>query len=60
MKDLGAVLLAAKEILNIQLTMGEFTFSFWGILLWLIVATAVVWMILKWMKYGLFQPVAPI
>ena len=48
MKDLGAVLLAAKEILNIQLTMGEFTFSFWGILLWLIVATAVVWMILKW------------
>jgi len=28
--------------------MGEFTFSFWDILLWLIVATVVVWMILKW------------
>ncbi len=48
MRDLGAVLLAAKEVLSIQLTMGEFTFSFWDILLWLIVATIVVWLILIW------------
>jgi len=48
MSDLGSVLFAAKDILSIQLTLGEFTFSFWSILLWLIVATVVVWMILKW------------
>lgn len=48
MKDLGAVLLAAKEVLSIQLTMGEFTFSFWDVFLWLIVATITVWLVLKW------------
>lgn len=48
MSDLGAVLLAAKDVLSIQLTMGEFSFSFWDILLWLIVATIVVWLLLKW------------
>lgn len=48
MNDLGAVLLSAKEILSIQLTMGELTFSFWDIFLWLIVATIVVWLVLKW------------
>ena len=48
MSDLGAVLLAAKDVLSIQLTMGEFTFSFWDIFLWLVVATIVVWLILKW------------
>lgn len=48
MSDLGAVLLSAKDILSIQLTMGDLTFSFWDIILWLIVATVVVWLILKW------------
>lgn len=50
MKDLGAVLLAARDVLSVQLTMGDLTFSFWDIILWLIVATVVVWLILIWSK----------
>ena len=48
MSDLGAALLAAKDVLSIPLTMGDLTFSFWDIFLWLVVATVVVWLVLKW------------
>lgn len=48
MSDLGAALLSAKDVLSIPLTMGDLTFSFWDIILWLIVASVVVWLVLKW------------
>ena len=48
MQDFGAALFAAKEILSIELTLGDLTFSFWQIFLWSIVATIVVILVIKW------------
>ena len=48
MQDFGAALMAAKEILSIELTLGDLTFSFWQIFLWSIVATIVVILVIKW------------
>ena len=50
MKDLGAALLAAREVLGVELTLGDLTFSFWDILLWSIVATIVVILVIKWVS----------
>ena len=48
MQGLGAALKAAKDVLSVQLTLGELTFSFWQIFLWSIVATIVVILVIKW------------
>ena len=48
MKEFGAVLLSVVQIFDIPLTIDGFTFSFWQIFLWAIVAGVVLWLILKW------------
>lgn len=48
MKEFGAVLLSVLQIFDIQFTIDGITFSFWQIFLWMIVAGAVVWLLLKW------------
>ncbi len=48
MNDLGAVLSSTLELLKMPLTLGSLTFSFWQIILWLIVAGAVIYLIVKW------------
>lgn len=50
MQGLGAALKAAKDVLSVQLTLGELTFSFWQIFLWTIVAGAVVYIVVKWVS----------
>lgn len=42
------ILLAAMELMQIPLTLGDFTFSFWQIFLFGIVAGAIIYLILKW------------
>lgn len=48
MKDFGLALQAGMKLLQTKLTFEELTFSFWDILLWLIVAGAVVFVVVKW------------
>ena len=48
MEGLGQVLLSCLELFQIELSLDGFTFSLWQIFLWLIVAGAVVYLIVKW------------
>lgn len=48
MAGLGSVLLACLQFLQTEFTIDGMTFSFWQIILWSMVAGAVVWMIIKW------------
>ncbi len=48
MSDLGAVLSSTLGILQMEFSFGGFSFSFWEIILWLIVASAVIYLVVKW------------
>lgn len=48
MQSLGEVLLSALQIFQIEFTIDGLTFSLWGVFLWLIVAGAVIYLIMKW------------
>ena len=48
MEGLGQVLLSCLELFQIEWSLDGFTFSLWQIFLWLIVAGAVVYLIVKW------------
>lgn len=48
MSDLGAVLSSTLSMLQMEFTLGSLTFSFWQIILWLIVAGAVIYLVVKW------------
>ena len=48
MNDLGAVLSSVLGILQMEFSLNGLTFSFWQIILWLIVAGAVIYLIAKW------------
>ena len=49
MKDFGSVLLACKEFMEIELTFDGFSFSFWQLFLWGIVATVVAILVFTWL-----------
>ena len=46
MNELGSVLLAVVSVLQMEFTLYDLTFSFWQLLLFLIVASAVIYLIL--------------
>ena len=48
MEGLGQVLLSCLKLLQIEFTLDGLTFSLWQVFLWLIVAGAVSYLILKW------------
>ncbi len=48
MTELASVLSAVLGIFQIEFTVSGFTFSFWQIFLFLIVAGAVVFLVCKW------------
>lgn len=48
MMELASVLSAVLGIFQIEFTVSGFTFSFWQIFLFLIVAGAVVFLVCKW------------
>lgn len=48
MEGLGQVLLSCLELFQIEFTLDGLTFSLWQVFLWLIVAGAVLYLILKW------------
>ena len=48
MKDLGSVLASVLSILQMEFALEGLTFSFWQIILWLIVAGAVIYLVVKW------------
>ena len=48
MSDLGAVLSSTLSMLQMEFTLGSLTFSFWQVILWLIVAGAVIYLVVKW------------
>lgn len=48
MSALGSVLVSCWELLQTEFTIDGLTFSFWQIILWSMVAGAVVWMIIRW------------
>lgn len=48
MTELASVLASVLGIFQIEFTLSGFTFSFWQIFLFLIVAGAVVFLICKW------------
>ena len=49
MTELASVLSAVLGIFQIEFTVSGFTFSFWQIFLFLIVAGAVVFLVCKWL-----------
>ena len=48
MQGLGQVLSACLQIFQIEFTVDGLTFTLWNILLWLIVAGAVIYLLFKW------------
>ena len=48
MQGLGQVLSACPQIFQIEFTVDGLTFTLWNILLWLIVAGAVIYLLFKW------------
>ena len=48
MLGLGQVLSACLQIFQIELAVDGFTLTLWNILLWLIVAGAVIYLLFKW------------
>lgn len=50
MSDLGAVFTAVFDILGIEFTIWGVTFSFLQLALWSMVAGAVVWLVIYWLK----------
>lgn len=45
LSDLGAAILAAVNIMKIEITVFGFTVSFWGIMLYLLAGGVVIWLI---------------
>lgn len=50
MNELGSVLLAVLSVLQMEFTLYDLTFSFWQLLLFLIVASAVIYLIVRWVS----------
>lgn len=50
MNELGAVPSAVLELLQMSFTLYGFTFTFWQIFLFLIVAGAVIYLVVKWVS----------
>ena len=50
MNELGSVLLAVVSVLQMEFTLYDLTFSFWQLLLFLIVARAVIYLIVRWVS----------
>lgn len=50
MAALGSVLLSCLQFLQTEFTVDGITFSFWQIILWSMVAGAVVWMVIRWVS----------
>ena len=50
MNELGSVLLAVVSVLQMEFTLYDLTFSFWQLLLVLIVASAVIYLIVRWVS----------
>ena len=50
MNELGSVLLAVVSVLQMEFTLYDLTFSFWQLLLFLIVACAVIYLIVRWVS----------
>ena len=48
MQSLGQVLTSCLELLQTEFTVDGLTFTLWNILLWLIVAGAVIYLVFKW------------
>ena len=48
MQGLGQFLSACLQIFQIEFTVDGLTFTLWNILLWLIVAGAVIYLLFKW------------
>ena len=50
MNELGSVLLAVASVLQMEFTLYDLTFSFWQLLLFLIVASTVIYLIVRWVS----------
>lgn len=50
MKGLGAVLAGTLRLMQIEFTLEGFTFSLWQVFLFGIIATAVVYLVCKWVS----------
>ena len=50
MSDIGAVLEAIFRIMSVEFTIWGITFTFLQLALWSIVAGAVIWLVLYWLK----------
>lgn len=50
MSELASVLSAALQVLQMSFTLYDFTFSFWQIMLFLIVSGAVVYLVIRWVS----------
>lgn len=50
MSELASVLAAAVELLQMEFTLYDLTFSFWQIILFLIGAGAVIFFIIRWVN----------
>ena len=50
MNELGSVLLAVVSVLQMEFTLYDLTFSFWQLLLFLIVASTVIYLIVRWVS----------
>lgn len=50
MNELGSVLLAVVSVLQMEFTLYDLTFSFWQLLLFLIVVSAVIYLIVRWVS----------
>ena len=50
MNELGSVLLAVVSVLQMEFTLYDLSFSFWQLLLFLIVGSAVIYLIVRWVS----------
>lgn len=50
MSELASVLSAVLSVFQIEFTLYGFTFSFWQIFLFLIVAGAVIYLVVRWVS----------
>lgn len=48
MEALGQIFTSCRTLLQTEFTADGFTFSWWDILLWTVVAGAVIYLIVKW------------
>lgn len=50
MDGLSAALTAAKDIMQIEITLGGFTFSWWDVFIWSVIAVVVGTLVIKFLS----------